>query len=63
MINNITQLSNVIWQDVNTINTTKSSNPLIGEVYYDVNKKKTYHLLSFQKSMIEWKKLKDYSTE
>lgn len=29
MINSITQLSNVIWQDVNTINTTKSSNPLM----------------------------------
>lgn len=43
MINSITQLaSNGIWQDVNTINTVKSSNPLIGEVYYDVNKKRIY---------------------
>jgi hypothetical protein len=42
MIKTITELVQNTWQPVTSINSTKSQSPSTGDVYYDINKSKTY---------------------
>jgi len=42
MIKTITELAQNTWEGVTSINSIKSHSPSTGEVYYDINKSKTY---------------------
>lgn len=42
MIKTITELVQNTYQPVTSINSTKSQSPSTGDVYYDINKSKTY---------------------
>jgi len=42
MIKTITELVQNTWQPVTSISSTKSQSPSTGDVYYDINKSKTY---------------------
>lgn len=42
MIKTITELSNGLWQNINTINTIKPISPVTGDIYYDSTANRNY---------------------
>lgn len=43
MIDNLSKLvTDGLFEPVTLLNTTKSNNPIVGEIYHDINKKRNY---------------------